>query len=125
MPPMRKFAIVVVLATGLLLPGGAALAHEERPVTLPDGTGTVPVLRMGEPDLLVCKTDKADFERRIANFSAGLKARNLGLFAKCQQKGARHVQEAVDRVDRPSSSRSWPSASSGPTHVSAATGRAA
>ncbi|MEV0615851.1 right-handed parallel beta-helix repeat-containing protein [Nonomuraea sp. NPDC050404] len=101
MPPMRKFAFVVVLAAGLLLPGAAALAHEERPVTFPDGTGSVPVLRTGEPDLLVCKTDKADFERRIANFPAELKARNLDLFAKCQQKGVRHLQEAVDQVQRP------------------------
>ncbi|MGP4093272.1 right-handed parallel beta-helix repeat-containing protein [Nonomuraea sp. KM90] len=98
---MRKFALIVVLASGLLLPGGAALAHEERPVTFPDGTGTVPVLRTGEPDLLVCKSDKADFERRIANFPADLKARNLDLFAKCQEKGVRHLQEAVDQVDRP------------------------
>ncbi|MDX3111480.1 hypothetical protein PW035_62515, partial [Nonomuraea angiospora] len=101
MPPIRKIATIVVLASGLLLSGGTAFAHEERPVTLPDGTGTVPVLRSGEPDLLVCKTDKADFERRIAKFPEELKARNLDLFTKCQQKGVRHLQEAVDRVDRP------------------------
>jgi hypothetical protein len=98
---MRKIATIVVLTSGLLLSGGTAFAHEERPVTLPDGTGTVPVLRSGEPDLLVCKTDKADFERRIAKFPDELKARNLDLFAKCQQKGVRHLQEAVDQVDRP------------------------
>lgn len=98
---MRKIATIVVLTSGLLLSGGTAFAHEERPVTLPDGTGTVPVLRPGEPDLLVCKTDKADFERRIAKFPDELKARNLDLFAKCQQKGVRHLQEAVDQVDRP------------------------
>ncbi|NUT39949.1 MAG: hypothetical protein HOV86_08130 [Thermoactinospora sp.] len=101
MPPMRRFAILVVLTLGLLLPAGVAFAHEERPVTLPDGTGTVPVLRTGEPDLLVCKTDKADFERRITNFPAELKQRNLDLFAKCQQQGVRDLQEAVDRVGRP------------------------
>lgn len=101
MPPMRRIAILGVLTLGLLLPAGAARAHEERPVTLPDGTGTVPVLRAGEPDLLVCKTDKADFERRIAKFPADLRQRNLDLFAKCQQQGVRHLQEAVDRVQRP------------------------
>ncbi|MEV1176058.1 right-handed parallel beta-helix repeat-containing protein [Nonomuraea sp. NPDC049784] len=58
-------------------------------------------MRSGEPDLLVCKSDKADFERRIAKFPAELKARNLDLFAKCQQKGVRHLQEAVDQVNRP------------------------
>ncbi|MEU1385377.1 MULTISPECIES: right-handed parallel beta-helix repeat-containing protein [unclassified Nonomuraea] len=98
---MRRIAILGVLTLGLLLPAGAARAHEERPVTLPDGTGTVPVLRAGEPDLLVCKTDKADFERRIAKFPADLRQRNLDLFAKCQQQGVRHLQEAVDRVQRP------------------------
>jgi hypothetical protein len=97
---MRRTAVLVVLTAGLLLPAGAALAHDERPVTLPDGTGTVPALRTGEPDLLVCKTDKADFERRIATFSAELRERNLRLFAICQQKGVRNVQEAVDLVHR-------------------------
>ncbi|NUR90780.1 MAG: hypothetical protein HOY71_42450, partial [Nonomuraea sp.] len=65
---MRRIAVAVGLALGLLLPASAALAHDERPVTLPDGTGTVPTYRTAEPDLLVCKTDKADFERRIAAF---------------------------------------------------------
>lgn len=99
---LRKLASIVALASGLLVAGGgAALAHEERPVSFPDGTGSVPVLRQGEPDLLVCKTDKADFERRIANFPADLKTRNVDLFAKCQENGVRHLQEAVDRVNRP------------------------
>ncbi|MFB4264515.1 hypothetical protein [Nonomuraea sp. GTA35] len=99
---MRKLASIVALVSVLLVAGGgAALAHEERPVSFPDGTGSVPVLRQGEPDLLVCKTDRADFERRIAHFPADLKTRNLDLFVKCQEKGVRHVQEAVDRVNRP------------------------
>ncbi|NJP90808.1 hypothetical protein HCN51_15305 [Nonomuraea sp. FMUSA5-5] len=102
MGPLRKLASIVFLTSGLLVAGGgAALAHEERPVSFPDGTGSVPVLRQGEPDLLVCKTDKSDFERRIAQFPADLKTRNLALFAKCQEKGVRHLQEAVDRVNRP------------------------
>ncbi|GAA3554079.1 hypothetical protein GCM10022419_038070 [Nonomuraea rosea] len=101
MPPMRRIAMIVALTSGLLLPAGAALAHEERPVTIPDGTGTVPVLRAGQPDLLVCTSDRADFERRIAAFPEELKQRNLGLFARCQKNGVRNLQEAVDQVDRP------------------------
>ncbi|MEU8102811.1 right-handed parallel beta-helix repeat-containing protein [Nonomuraea muscovyensis] len=101
MPPLRRIAIALALTLGLLLPAGAALAHEERPVTFPDGSGSVPVLRTEEPDLLVCKTDRADFERRVAAFPPDLKQRNLTLFKKCQDKGARHLQEAVDQVDRP------------------------
>lgn len=101
MPPtMRRIATLVALTFGLLLPAAAALAHEEREVTIPDGSGTVPVLRTAEPDLLVCKSDKADFERRIAAFSAELKQRNTDLYAKCQAGGFRHLQEAVDKVDR-------------------------
>ncbi|MEV1247057.1 right-handed parallel beta-helix repeat-containing protein [Nonomuraea sp. NPDC049750] len=106
MPPMRRFATVVALSSSLLLMLAApALAHEERPVTLPDGSGTLPVLRPGlrgaEPDLLVCKTDADDFARRIATFPEVLKQRNLHLFAKCREKGVRDLQEAVDKVDRP------------------------
>ncbi|MFG1960732.1 right-handed parallel beta-helix repeat-containing protein [Nonomuraea sp. NPDC049028] len=109
MPPMRRFATVatvVALSSSLLLMLAApALAHEERPVTLPDGSGTLPVLRPGlrgaEPDLLVCKTDADDFARRIATFPESIKQRNLHLFAKCREKGVRDLQEAVDKVDRP------------------------
>ncbi|MER6945488.1 hypothetical protein ABT294_15810 [Nonomuraea sp. NPDC000554] len=101
MPPLRRIAIVVSMALALLLPASAAFAHEERPVTLPDGSGSVPAPRAGEPDLLVCKTDKSDFERRIATFPAELRQRNLRLFAKCQAGGFRNLQDAVDKVDRP------------------------
>ncbi|GGO73360.1 right-handed parallel beta-helix repeat-containing protein [Nonomuraea cavernae] len=101
MPSLRRIAIVVALVFGQLLAAGAALAHEERPVTLPDGTGSVPVLRTSEPDLLVCKTGKADFERRIAGFPAALKERNRTLFERCRRDGFRHLQEAVDQVNKP------------------------
>ncbi|GIH79773.1 right-handed parallel beta-helix repeat-containing protein [Planobispora longispora] len=100
MRPLRRVMTVAALTLGLLLPVSAALAHEERPVTFPDGTGSVPAHRTGEPDLLVCKTDRADFDKRIANFPADLKQRNLELFERCQDKGYRHLQEAVDQVDR-------------------------
>ncbi|MEV0587891.1 right-handed parallel beta-helix repeat-containing protein [Nonomuraea sp. NPDC050310] len=102
MPPSRRLLTLLALTLGLLLPAGAAFAHEERKVTIPDGSGKVPAYRAdAEPDLLVCKSDKSDFDRRIAAFPADLKARNIGLFEKCQQSGSRHLQEAVDKVDRP------------------------
>ncbi|MGW6416945.1 right-handed parallel beta-helix repeat-containing protein [Streptomyces sp. NPDC055055] len=96
-------ALTVVLAAlaAALLTAPGAQAHEERPVTLPDGTGSVPALRTGEPDLLVCKTDRADFERRVAAFPAALKARNLALHDRCARSGYRHLQQAVDAVDKP------------------------
>ncbi|MFF5504474.1 right-handed parallel beta-helix repeat-containing protein [Streptomyces roseolus] len=92
--------VLAVLAAALSTAPGAQ-AHEERPVTFPDGSGSVPKLRTGEPDLLVCKTDRVDFERRIAAFPAALKARNQELFARCGRSGYRHLQQAVDAVDRP------------------------
>lgn len=97
----RRTLSLLGLILVLLLPASAALAHEEREVKLPDGTGSVPVYRQGEPDLLVCKTDKSDFQRRIAKFPDELRQRNLRLFARCQKEGFRHLQEAVDRVDGP------------------------
>ncbi|MFF6778256.1 right-handed parallel beta-helix repeat-containing protein [Streptomyces sp. NPDC012637] len=93
-------AVLAALATALVT-APAAQAHEERPVTFPDGSGSVPTLRTGEPDLLVCKNDPADFRRRTAAFPAGLKARNLTLFDRCRRQGYRHLQQAVDAVDRP------------------------
>ncbi|MFD7977888.1 right-handed parallel beta-helix repeat-containing protein [Streptomyces sp. NPDC059071] len=101
----RRFvlALSVVLAAlaAALVTAPAAQAHEERPVTFPDGSGRVPALRTGEPDLLVCKSDPADFHRRIAAFPAALKARNLALFDRCRRQGYRHLQQAVDAVNRP------------------------
>ncbi|MCT4357361.1 right-handed parallel beta-helix repeat-containing protein [Streptomyces sp. Je 1-79] len=93
-------AVLAALAAALVTAPGAQ-AHEERPVTFPDGSGSVPTLRTGEPDLLVCKTDRADFTRRVSGFPAAVKARNLALFDRCTRSGFRHLQEAVDAVDRP------------------------
>ncbi|MFD3516560.1 right-handed parallel beta-helix repeat-containing protein [Streptomyces sp. NPDC058657] len=97
-----RTCLVGLLALALaLLAAPAAHAHEERPVAFPDGSGSVPVLRGGEPDLIVCKTDRADFERRIAAFPQPLKTRNRALFTRCAASGYRHLQQAVDAVNRP------------------------
>ncbi|MFB7189875.1 right-handed parallel beta-helix repeat-containing protein [Streptomyces sp. NPDC056178] len=97
----RRLLVVLAALVVALLAAPAAQAHEERPVTLPDGTGSVPVYRTGEPDLLVCKSDRADFERRISGFPQELRSRNLKLFDRCQKSGYRHLQQAVDAVGRP------------------------
>ncbi|GHA18527.1 hypothetical protein GCM10010329_47110 [Streptomyces spiroverticillatus] len=99
MPAALLAALLALLLIVIAAP--AASAHEERPVTFPDGSGSVPVYRTGEPDLLVCKTDRDAFERRIAAFPEQLKQRNLALFARCQKSGYRHLQAAVDAVKRP------------------------
>ncbi|MFD8689665.1 right-handed parallel beta-helix repeat-containing protein [Streptomyces sp. NPDC059651] len=97
----RRLLVVLAALAAALLPASAAQAHEERPVTLPDGTGSVPVYRTGEPDLLVCKNDRADFEHRISGFPDALRARNLALFERCRKSGYRHLQQAVDAVTGP------------------------
>jgi hypothetical protein len=95
--PLRAVpALALVVLTGLLLVPGAARAHDEREVTFPDGSGSVPGYRTTGPQLLVCKTDRADFESRIAGFDPPLRARNLELFDQCRSGGFRHLQAAVD-----------------------------
>lgn len=101
-PAALLAALAALLAfLSLLVAAPPASAHEERPVALPDGTGSVPRHRDAEPDLVVCKTDRPAFERRIAGFPEELKQRNLALFERCEKNGYRHLQEAVDAVDRP------------------------
>jgi hypothetical protein len=102
---MRRitFGAVLVLGAALAfgLSGQPAAAHRERPTRVLDGSGSVPVYRTDGPTLLVCKTDKADFDQRIAGFSAELKASNQALWAECQKSGYRHLQAAVDAVTLP------------------------
>ncbi|MET9700320.1 right-handed parallel beta-helix repeat-containing protein [Streptomyces sp. NPDC006529] len=94
--PAALLSLVVLFAAA-----PAAQAHEERPITLPDGSGSVPQYRAGEPDLLVCKTGRPDFERRTAGFPEPLRQRNLALYDRCEKNGFRDLQAAVDAVDRP------------------------
>ena len=89
------FAVVAAL----LLTPGAGQAHEEREVTFPDGTGSVPGYRTAGPQLLVCKTDRAEFESRVAGFDLVLRQRNLARFDQCQDDGFRHLQAAVDAAE--------------------------
>lgn len=97
-----RTALLPLLALGaLLLTAAPAAAHEERPVEFPDGTGSVPTYRDEEPDLLVCKPGRADFEARVADFPAALRERNLRLYERCRDRGYEHLQEAVDAVDSP------------------------
>jgi hypothetical protein len=97
-PPLARTVAALALATvaALALSPAAAHAHDEREVTFPDGTGSVPQYRTGGPQLLVCKSDPTDFEARIAGFEPSLRARNQELFDRCQDDGYRHLQEAVD-----------------------------
>src|SRR5687767_10249626 len=93
---MAARVIVILVGALLLLTPGAAVAHDEREVTFPDGTSSVPAYRTDGPRLLVCKQDRADFENRIAGFDPALRERNLTLFEACLADGYRHLQEAVD-----------------------------
>lgn len=93
----RVLAATAIATLAIIALGpAAALAHEERDVAFPDGTAGVPAYRSDGPEVLVCKSDRADFEQRIAAFAAPTRQRNLELFERCQQEGFRHLQEAVD-----------------------------
>lgn len=99
---MRRITLggaAVVL--GLLFLASPASAHDERPTRTLTGSGSVPTYRTDGPTLLVCKTDKADFDRRIAAYPAELKATNEALWTECQKTGYRHLQSAVDAVTLP------------------------
>ncbi|HEY8471746.1 MAG TPA: right-handed parallel beta-helix repeat-containing protein [Natronosporangium sp.] len=96
MGTLARAALLIVPFAALALTPGTALAHQEREVTFPDGRGSVPQYRTDGPQLLVCKTDFAAFEARIADYEPALRERNLALFEECQQNGYRHLQEAVD-----------------------------
>lgn len=92
---VRRLALLVI---SLGLVGAAqtpAAAHEERDVDMPYGTGSVPMYRTTGPEILVCKTDRGGFQRRIAGFPAALRAENLALFERCLTDGFRDVQAAV------------------------------
>ena len=84
------------LATGLVT-AGAASAHEERPATFPDGTGSVPTY-LGLDNArhrVVCKADSDD---RIAAMPAGpLKQRNKALLKECRFES---IQTAVNSITK-------------------------
>ena len=98
---MKIIGVAGLAWLALLVVESPVAAHEERPPRMPDGTGTVPPYRSDGPRLLVCKTDRADFEQRISGFPSALRETNLTLWEQCQQGGFRHLQEAVDHVARP------------------------
>ncbi len=97
----RLLGVFAVLGFGVLALAAPAQAHDERPTRQLDGTGSVPTYRTDGPTILVCKTDRADFDRRIASYPASLKADNERLWQECQTTGHRHLQEAVDAAKVP------------------------
>lgn len=103
----RRFLAVLAVAGTLLaalLTAPPALAHEERPVDFPDGSGSVPVHRDEEPDLLVCKKGRAAFERRIASFPQALLERNRTLPGLYEEELSQPAPSgACARLDAPDS----------------------
>jgi hypothetical protein len=98
----RALAVLVIVSAAVIgLPPAMAAAHDEREPKMPDGSGHVPAYRTDGPKLLVCKSDRADFERRVAGFDQTLRDRNLTLWDECQRDGYRHVQEAVNNARLP------------------------
>jgi hypothetical protein len=94
----RAAALIPIYIVLLALTPAMASAHEERPPQMPDGSGHLPTYRTVAPNMLVCNTDKADFERRIAAFPSDLQVRNRALWDECQSSGYRYLQQAVNQV---------------------------
>lgn len=91
-----------VVSSTLVLAGPSPTAvHQEREPTPTDVTGRVPTARTSGSELLVCGKDAAAFTQRIAAFPKALAATNRGLWSRCQSRGFRTLQEAVDAVTRP------------------------
>jgi hypothetical protein len=97
----RSIGVLAVLALAVLGPAATAQAHDERETTEPQRNGSVPVYRTSGPTILVCKSDRADFDRRVATFPTALKEENLRLWEQCQAEGFRHLQAAVDAARLP------------------------
>ncbi|MCA1702861.1 MAG: right-handed parallel beta-helix repeat-containing protein [Actinobacteria bacterium] len=94
----RRFlplALMMVLVLVPLLVPIAAMAHREREVEFPDGTGSVPKFRTSGPSIVVCKKDTL---KRISTYPPKLKARNKKLNARCR---FHNIQAAVDAAKRP------------------------
>lgn len=86
---------VLVLAT-LAVPQVAS-AHEERPASFPDGTGSVPDYRSypATSRLVVCRPDSAERISRLPSHAA--RERNRALLRECDY---RSIQDAVNAVPR-------------------------
>ena len=89
------FLAIGLLATGLVTT--AASAHEERPATFPDGTGSVPTY-LGLDNArhrVVCKANSDDL---IAAMPAGpLKQRNKALLRECRFHS---IQDAINSITK-------------------------
>ena len=95
--PARVVVVLVALLAGLLSAGAfsPASAHEERPASFPDGTGSRPsYLGLDNPrHRVVCRDDSAT---RIAAMQDGpLKRRNRELLGEC---GYHSIQTAINSI---------------------------
>ena len=100
---MRRLLACAVIVSAVVLVAlpGTAVAHDERDAVAPNHGGRVPQYRTSGPSLLVCKSDRAAFDARIAAFPAELRATNVELWTRCQTEGYRDLQAAVDAVTGP------------------------
>ncbi len=95
--------VLMALVAGLMAVGGLspASAHEERPASFPDGTGSLPTyLGLDNPrSRVVCKPDSAE---RIAQMQPGpLKTRNKQLLRECEFSS---IQTAINTITKPKTS---------------------
>jgi parallel beta helix pectate lyase-like protein len=91
--------VLMAMVAGLMAVGSLspASAHEERPASFPDGSGSVPkYLGLDNPrHRVVCKPDSAE---RIARMKPGaLKTRNQQLLRQCEYSS---IQTAVNSIEK-------------------------
>jgi hypothetical protein len=102
---MRRLAVLAIVAIATAAVATPAAAHDERPTVPLTSTGTIPAFRADPAGaLLVCGTDRTDFDQRTASFSTALRTRNVTLWTQCQQNGYHDLQAAVNAVTKPGQS---------------------
>ncbi len=97
---LTRVLALVLLVFVVFSPASAATAHDDRTPASLTGQGTVPTYRTTGPTLLVCGTDKADFDTRVAQYPAELKTADTALWTQCQKSGYRTLQAAVSAVNQ-------------------------
>ena len=93
----RRTTVALGLVLGLVVSTGAALGHEERETSFPDGSGSVPAYRplIATPNLVVCTADSKKRIKKIGDRK--LRKVNRRLLKKCEFDS---IQDAVNAVTK-------------------------
>ena len=96
----RLTAVVAGALVMLSVLPTVAFGHAERHTEFPDGDGSVPKVltsQTANDTLLVCKRGSAEL---FSTLPRALRERNQRLYQRCMDDGFRHIQAAVEAVQR-------------------------